>query len=79
MERAKLKQRDIQRAKHAGKLRSGEGQRSRFAPLPPEQVLFGLHAVEAALANPKRIVIHAYLTDNAAAKLGRRSAHGRFR
>jgi 23S rRNA (guanosine2251-2'-O)-methyltransferase len=37
--------------------------------LPPEQMLFGLHAVEAALANPKRITLRAYLTDNAAAKL----------
>jgi 23S rRNA (guanosine2251-2'-O)-methyltransferase len=38
--------------------------------LPSEQVLFGLHAVEAALSNPKRIALRAYFTDNAAAKLG---------
>ena len=38
-------------------------------PASAEQALFGLHAVEAALSNPKRIILHAYLTDNAAAKL----------
>ncbi len=71
MERDKSKQRDFQRGRRSGDPRSGEGQpRSKPASLPSEQVLFGLHAVEAALANPKRIVIHAYLTDNAAAKLG---------
>ena len=70
MERAKIKQRDFRGARRAGNPRSAEGQQSRLAPLPPEQVLFGLHAVEAALSNPKRIVIHAYLTDNAASKLG---------
>ncbi len=46
-----------------------EVQRSRLASLPPEQVLFGLHAVEAALSNPLRVIVRAYLTDNAAAKL----------
>ena len=69
MGRPKLRNKDIQRL-HAGMPRGREGQRSRASPLPPEQVLFGLHAVEAALSNPKRIVLHAYLTDNAAAKLG---------
>jgi 23S rRNA (guanosine2251-2'-O)-methyltransferase len=38
--------------------------------VPPDQVIFGLHAVEAALSNPKRAIRHAYLTENAAAKLG---------
>lgn len=55
---------------HATSSRDAQNQRSRLAPLPPEQVLFGLHAAEAALANPKRIILHAYLTDNAAQKLG---------
>ncbi len=64
----KFRQREIQRS-HGGAPRSAEGQRSRLAPLPAEQVLFGLHAAEAALSNPKRIILQAYLTDNAAAKL----------
>ncbi len=68
MARPKSRQRESQHA-HAGTPRSAEGQRSRLAPLPPEQVLFGLHAVEAALSNPKRIILSAYLTDNAATKL----------
>ncbi len=33
--------------------------------LSPERVLFGIHAVEAAFANPKRTIVHAYLTKNA--------------
>ena len=69
MTRPKFRQREFQRS-HAGAPRGAEGQRSRFAPLPAEQVLFGLHAAEAALSNPKRIILHAYLTDNAAARLG---------
>jgi 23S rRNA (guanosine2251-2'-O)-methyltransferase len=47
----------------------GASAHGKSAPLPSEQALFGLHAVEAALANPKRIVLRAYLTDNAASKL----------
>ena len=68
MARPKFRQRDSQRS-HAGTQGGTEGQRSRRAQLPPDQALFGLHAVEAALSNPKRIILHAYLTDNAAAKL----------
>ncbi len=56
--------------KTAGKVQAGERRSSRLSQLPAEQVLFGLHAVEAALSNPKRIALRAYLTDNAAAKLG---------
>jgi 23S rRNA (guanosine2251-2'-O)-methyltransferase len=40
-----------------------------YAVLPQESVIYGLHAVEAALQNPKRVIRHAYLTENAAAKL----------
>jgi len=69
MARPKFRHKEFQRSR-AATPRGAEGQRGRLAPLPPEQVLFGLHAVEAALSNPKRIILHAYLTDNAAAKLG---------
>ncbi len=66
--RPKLRKREFQRS--LGSAPHGvEGQRSRLAPLPAEQVLFGLHAAEAALSNPKRIILQAYLTENAAAKL----------
>ncbi len=68
MTRLKFGRKESQRS-HAGAQRGGEAQRSRLTALPPEQVLFGLHAVEAALSNPKRIILHAYLTDNAAARL----------
>ena len=40
------------------------------AALPPERTIFGLHAAEAALQNPKRGIRHAYVTENAALKLG---------
>ena len=66
MARPKFRQRESQRPTPRGT----EGQRSRFAQLPAEQVIFGLHAAEAALSNPKRIILCAYLTDNAATKLG---------
>ncbi len=68
MEGAHLKQNFY--IKPAGKVQAGERRSSRLSALPAEQVLFGLHAVEAALSNPKRITLRAYLTDNAAAKLG---------
>jgi 23S rRNA (guanosine2251-2'-O)-methyltransferase len=41
----------------------------KLTTIPAERVLFGMHAVEAALSNPKRAIQHAYLTGNAAAKL----------
>ena len=40
------------------------------AALPQERIVFGLHAAEAALLNPKRSIRHAYATENAALKLG---------
>ncbi|KAI94768.1 pseudouridine synthase [Rhodomicrobium udaipurense JA643] len=40
-----------------------------FAKLAAGETLYGLHSVEAALANPKRRVRHAWLTENAAARL----------
>jgi len=41
-----------------------------LAALPHEQSIFGLHAAEAAIANARRVIRHAYLTENAATKLG---------
>jgi 23S rRNA (guanosine2251-2'-O)-methyltransferase len=38
--------------------------------LPPSHTIFGLHAVEAAVGNPKRIIHHAYLTENASSRFG---------
>jgi len=40
-----------------------------FAKLAAGEALFGLHSVEAALGNPKRRIRHAYVTENAAARL----------
>ncbi len=37
--------------------------------LSAERVIFGMHPAEAALSNPRRKIRHAYLTDNASAKL----------
>lgn len=37
--------------------------------LSPHNLIFGLHAAEAALSNPRRTIRSAYLTDNALAKL----------
>jgi 23S rRNA (guanosine2251-2'-O)-methyltransferase len=38
--------------------------------LAQENAVFGLHAAEAALENPQRKIRHAYVTANAAARLG---------
>ncbi|MGO9547670.1 MAG: 23S rRNA (guanosine(2251)-2'-O)-methyltransferase RlmB [Rhodomicrobium sp.] len=43
--------------------------RSQHAALRPDRVIYGLHAAEAALSNARRTIRHAYLTENAAAKL----------
>ena len=60
MARPKFRNKVLQRS-HAATPRGAEGQRGRLAPIPADQALFGLHAVEAALSNPKRIILHAYL------------------
>jgi len=70
MTHSRIKQKEFHRSGHAGKPRTAEGARPRLGQLPPEQVLFGLHAVEAALMNKRRIILHAYVTGNAAARLG---------
>ena len=51
-----------------GERRSGP---ARPAPDMPEGVplIFGFHAVEAALANPARVVVKAFMTENAENKL----------
>ncbi len=45
------------------------GAKPAHTSLPHERAIFGLHAAEAALLNPKREIRHAYATANAAAKL----------
>ncbi len=69
MAHSRSKQKEPHRSRPEGKLQTAEGARPKLGQLPAEQALFGLHAVEAALSNPKRVVVHAYLTGNAAAKL----------
>ncbi len=72
--------------RHPSKFRSSrppEGARQGQAtPTAGPPVIFGIHAVEAALANPRRIIARLYLTDNAerrlhAALAGRQMAHER--
>jgi 23S rRNA (guanosine2251-2'-O)-methyltransferase len=53
-----------------GSHNAGRRKQPAAVPLPQDRVIFGLHASEAALANPHRRIKHAYLTENAAAKLG---------
>jgi 23S rRNA (guanosine2251-2'-O)-methyltransferase len=50
--------------------KAAPGRRPQHGTLPEARAVYGLHAAEAALANPKRKIRHAYLTENAAAKLG---------
>jgi len=46
----------------------GEARRPRLAALPQDRIIFGVHAAGAALSNPNRVIRHAYLTGNAAAR-----------
>jgi 23S rRNA (guanosine2251-2'-O)-methyltransferase len=49
---------------------AGEGAtRGAARMIAPERALYGIHAAEAALANERRVVHHAYLTGNAALRL----------
>jgi 23S rRNA (guanosine2251-2'-O)-methyltransferase len=53
--------------------RKPERHRAETSPLQrisPGHAVFGMHAAEAALLNAKRKISHAYLTENAAARLG---------
>ncbi len=63
MERTTPKRRDFRSSKQASR-------GPRAAALLQDRILFGMHAAEAALKNPRRSIRHAYLTENAAAKLG---------
>jgi 23S rRNA (guanosine2251-2'-O)-methyltransferase len=63
MERTKPRRKDFRQRKPAG------ASPARSA-LPQERAVFGLHAAEAALRNPKRTIRHAYLTENASTRLG---------
>jgi 23S rRNA (guanosine2251-2'-O)-methyltransferase len=48
---------------------AGRGETRRPTPaLPQDRIIFGVHAAEAALSNPNRVIRHAYLTGNAAAR-----------
>ncbi len=63
MQRTPSRRRDFRSGKPASR---GPG----IAALPQDRIIFGMHAAEAALSNPMRSIRHAYLTENAAAKLG---------
>ncbi len=70
MERTKSRPKPFRRGKPAAKAgQPGSARRAGPASLPHDRVIFGMHAAEAALSNPKRTIRHAYLTENAAAKL----------
>src|SRR5215510_11010168 len=49
----------------------GSGNRPRGAPGPEDRhlLIFGIHAVEAALGNPNRVIRHVALSDNAERRL----------
>ncbi len=63
MERMKPRHKDFRSGRPANRKPAQAG-------LPQDRVVFGLHAAEAALLNPNRTIRHAYVTENAAAKLG---------
>jgi 23S rRNA (guanosine2251-2'-O)-methyltransferase len=69
MERPKSGPRDFRRPKPDKRHQKTFTRSPSQQLLPQDRVIFGLHAVEAALANPNRAIEQAYLTDNAAAKL----------
>ncbi len=67
MDRAKSHSKPFRRGKPVAK--PDQGSNPRREALAPTRTLFGMHAVEAALSNPKRSIRQAYLTENAAGKL----------
>jgi 23S rRNA (guanosine2251-2'-O)-methyltransferase len=69
MERPKPRHKDFHRGKERVGAARVDAQKPQLTALHQGRVIFGLHASEAALSNPKRTIKHAYLTDNAAAKL----------
>ncbi len=66
----KSRSKDFRAGKPGARAGKPEGRRPQFAALPQDRIIFGMHAAEAALANLKRTIRHAYLTENAAVKLG---------
>jgi 23S rRNA (guanosine2251-2'-O)-methyltransferase len=69
----KHRHRDAQSPKPSGGKTMGakpSGARPARGSIPPERTIFGLHAVEAALQNPNRNIRQAYITENAAQRLG---------
>ena len=50
--------------------RHRQHERARRGDADGPVLIFGIHAVEAALANPKRTIQKLFLTDNAARRLG---------
>lgn len=71
MERTKSRPKDRWHGKDGRRAdKAPPARRSQHGTLPEERAIYGLHAAEAALANPGRKIRHAYLTENAAAKLG---------
>ncbi len=70
MERMKSRHKDAPHRKPDARAQKPAGRRPQHAALPQDRIVFGMHAAEAALSNPKRKIVRAYLTENAAAKLG---------
>ncbi len=69
MEERKSRTHDHWRRKSPKKQEPSKAPASSIPRLSPEHVIFGLHPAEAALANPRRKIHHAYVTENASAKL----------
>ncbi|MGA7327859.1 MAG: 23S rRNA (guanosine(2251)-2'-O)-methyltransferase RlmB [Rhodomicrobium sp.] len=57
------------RPKSSGKPQQGDERAG--VKIPRDRAIYGIHAVEAALSNPRRTILHAYFTENAFAKLGK--------
>lgn len=67
-------ERELTRPVRRGPWRPAERGRTRMPQRPRDHgtdthLLFGFHAVEAALANPQRVVLKAFLTENAERRL----------
>ena len=69
MEERKSRPNDHWRRKGERKQERSKAPASAMPRLSAERVIFGMHPAEAALSNPRRKIRHAYLTDNASAKL----------